>query len=168
MVRAAAMRSAPLRGDATPVVAALPPPLPLAARRGTIPASQDPAAVIRALTAIKTFPEAANLVQREACRLTRASDAMVVVVDWARSLVWTLHRQVTVEATQRLVVQVAGTGERSVHGTSVFEPLGNAPACLVLAVRRPPEMAFQPGDVVVIAAFAAKIAPILQRLVTPR
>jgi hypothetical protein len=168
MVRAVPL-PLPLRRDATLTVPALPSPIPPPARRGVmttpLTAMQDLSSVIRALAAESTFDSAAQLVQREACRLTR-SDALVVVVDWARGVIWTLQGRVSSEPTQQLVAQVASSGHRSVLGNSLLEPLGNAPARIVLALRRPPGMSFQASEVAMIAALAGGFAPILERLVT--
>ena len=160
----------PSRPDVTPHVRSLPPPVPMLrpARSGVmatpLASMQDLSAIIRTLAAEPTFETAARLVQREACRLTRSTDALVVVVDWARSVIWTLQGRVTSEATQQLVAQVASSGHRSVLGNSLLEPLGNAPARAVLALRRPSGLSFQPAEVAMVAALAGGFAPILERL----
>ena len=121
-----------------------PPVLPLApARPGALttpltsmPSVQELRDITRAISAETTFAGAAIRLQRETCRLARASEALCVAFDWPRRIAWTADGAVAAEQVKELVAQVAGSGRRTVIGNALVAPIGAAPARAVLAVRR--------------------------------
>lgn len=138
-------------------------PLP-APRPAPLPSMQDLSAVSRAVAAEVTLGAAVVRIQREVCRMLRASEALVVVIDWARLELTTLHGAVTNDATRLLLTQVAGSGRRAILGNALLEPIGATPARTVLAIRRPLGRTFAPPEIAMIGVLAGGFAPVLERL----
>lgn len=166
-------RARPEAVTAVELVWTVPPPvLPLPrARPGVIssplalaplPSMHDLAAVSRAIAAEETFFAAARRLEREARRLTRASEALCVAFDWARRRAWSADGEITTEAVKDLVSQVAGSGRWSMIGNALVVPIGQTPACAVLALRRPGT--FQLAEAGLVSALAGGVAPTIERL----
>lgn len=125
-------------------------------------------AATRAVAAEAHAAGAVAVLQREACRLTGASEATVVTVDWDVGAVWTLDGSVISDAVRGLVVRIAGSGQRELYGHALIEPVGGARACAVLALRRPPSSPFTADEVALIAALVGGVAATLDRLLAAR
>jgi hypothetical protein len=102
--------------------------------------------------------------QRDVCKLLRVTDALVVWIDWPRRAAWSVTGRLG-DQVQELVTTVAGSGRRSIVGSTLVEPLGRAPARAVLALRRSSGSTFGATDVAMIGTLAASIAPALERLI---
>lgn len=148
----------------------LPPP-PASARRiartgphPVLPAMQDLTKIARRLALEPTLADAVTRLQHEACRLLDVTDALCVWLDWPRGTATTLTGAVS-DQIHELVRGVAGSGRRSIIGSTLIEPLGPPPARAVLALRRPSASTFLPAELAMISAFAAGIAPTIDRLI---
>ena len=150
----AGVMARPLAGrDPRPAVAA--PPLP---------SMHDLAAVSRAIAIEPTFDAAARRLQREACQLTRSTEALCVVFDWPRRTARTVQGPITNEAVRDLIAQVAGSGRWSLLGNALIVPIGTTPARLVLALRRPSGATYQLAEAGLVSALCGGIAPTFERL----
>jgi hypothetical protein len=125
-------------------------------------------AAMRAVGAEPLLRPAVAVLEREACRLTGAREATVIVIDRAHGTVWTRDGSVISDEVHALVARVAERGERAVFGHALFEPVGVPPACAVLALRRRAQDRFEPDDIALVAALAGGVAATLQRLIDPR
>ncbi len=133
-----------------------------------LPSMLELSAATRAVAAEPMLRSAVAVLQREACRLTRAREATVVTFDWTRQTVWTLDGSVMSSEVRALVARVAGTGQRQISGPSLIEPIGGAPACAVLALRRSIGDRFEDHDVALVAALTGSVAATLHRLIASR
>ncbi len=88
------------------------------------------------LEELDTIESALELVQRQAKRVMRATEALCIVVDYARGAAWSVYGTVESAALYELVLDVASSGRRQTIGTTVVEPIGPLPARAVLVVRR--------------------------------
>ena len=114
---------------------------------------REPRSISDVLDELDTLDSAIELIQRQACRITRSAEALCIVLDWARGAAWTLHGDV--EGPLRdLAQEVASTGRRQVIGTTVFEPVGALPARAVLLVRRHATR-FSPDELAALRAVAS-------------
>lgn len=173
--------------NATPYRPSSPPPLPRAARAlpplpsafavGTvanaarpgvlatgIPSMTELTALARTIATEISFEHAALRLQRETCRLVRATEAMCVVFDWPRRAAWTLQGPITNESVKELVAQVAGSGHRSIIGNALLEPIGPAPSRVVLALRKPTGATFSVQEVAMISTLTLGLATSFDRL----
>ena len=122
-------------------------------------------AATRAVAAEALLRPAALVLQQEACRLTGAVEATLIVLDRAAGALWTRDGSAISDEVAALVTRVAGSGQRVAYGPALFEPIGAAPACGVLALRRRAHDRFEPDDVALVAALAGGVAATLQRLI---
>jgi hypothetical protein len=145
--------------SAVPVgpMAAVPPRAPT-----PFPAMHELTAIAVAIAAETTFDGAAIRLQREVARLTGSTEALCVAFDWPRRLARTVTGILGSEQVTELIAQVAGSGRRSLLGTALLVPIGPAPACAVLALRR--ATAFEPHEAELVAGLAAGLAPTFERL----
>jgi len=152
-----------------PLPLPLPPPLPVA-RAGVMstplamPSMHDLATIARNLAAESSLLAAVVRLQRDVGRLLRVTDTLCVWLDWPRRIAWTLSGRLGVQVHE-LVMQVAGSGHRTIVGSALVEPIGPAPTRSVLALRKPPGMTFGRDELAMIGALAAGIAPALDRLI---
>jgi len=148
-----------------------PPVLPLApakpgvlathAARGT--PTRDLAGIARALESERTLETAAQRLQHEVCRALLASEALVLWIDWPLRLVFTASGRANPEVAE-LVLDVAGSGKRSIIEGAVIEPVGAPPARVVMALRKPPGAKFSRDELAAIGALSIGIAPRFDRL----
>jgi hypothetical protein len=163
-----------LRRTSSPMTAEPEPATPRALAEGTdpfmspLPSMLELSAATRAVAAEPALRSAVAVLQREACRLTRAREATVVTFDWVRRTVWTLDGSVMSGEVRALVARVAGGGQREVSGYSLIEPIGGAPASAVLALRRSPGDRFEEHDVALVAALTGSVAATIDRLLSAR
>lgn len=115
-----------------------------------------------------SFERAAVRLQREACRLVRAAEAVCVVFDWPRRAAWTVQGPIANESVKELVAQVAGSGHRSIIGNALLEPIGPAPSRAVLALRKPTAATFSVQEVAMISTLAMGLATSIDRLINRR
>lgn len=166
--RPTAVTSVELVWEMPPPPRPLPPPLPRA-RLGVmatplppLPSMQELADVSRAVAAQITFADAAYRLEHEARRLTRSSEALCVVFDWARRRTWSGGVELTNPAVIDLVADVAGSGKWSMIGNALVVPIGSAPARAVLALRRP--AVYQGHEAGMVSALCGGVAPVFERL----
>jgi len=138
----------------------------LASALAPLPSMHELADVSRAIAAAPSFDAAALRLEREARRLTRASEVLCVSIDWARRIAWTVHNQIVNEAVIELVSQVAGSGRWVLIGNALVVPIGQAPARCVLALRRPGP--FQRAEAGLVSALCGGVAPTMERLFSAR
>lgn len=166
-------RARPEAVTAVELVWTVPPPvLPLPrARPGVIasplspaplPSMHDLAEIARAIAIEETFEAAARRLEREARRLTRASEALCVAFDWGRRRAWSAQGPIANEAVVELVAQVAGSGRWSMIGNALVVPIGQTPARAVIALRR--HGTFQLAEAGMVSALAGGVAPSIERL----
>ena len=122
-------------------------------------------AVARGIADEPHLRNAALRLQREACRLTHASEAMLMTYDWTARTAWSVDGMIDSIIVRDLVASVARSGRRTLRGNSLVEPIGTAPARAVLALRRPEGDPFVRDDVVLISALVGGIAAALNRLI---
>lgn len=147
-----------------------PPVLPLApARPGVLatpltsmPSPHELTEIVCAVAAETTFAAAALRLQRETCRLTRATEALCVAFDWPRRLAWTADGALAAEQVKELIAQVAGSGRRTVIGNALVAPIGTAPARAVIAVRR--ATPFRLFEIEMVVGLAHGVAAAFERL----
>ena len=125
---------------------------------------RDLAALASAITAETSFQRAAFRLQMGARWLTGAAEGVVAVFDWKRRTAWTLQGTITNPSVKDLVAQVAGSGQRSVLGNALLEPIGPSPARVVLALRKPHGGHFTNSEIAMMNALSMHIAPSLERL----
>ena len=118
-------------------------------------------AATRAVVAEPQLRPAVDALQREACRLTGATDATVIALDPTRGSLWTRDDSAMSDEVHRLVAHVAATGQRAVLGHALFEPIGGPPACAVLALRRRDR--FAADDLALLGALVGGVAAALRR-----
>ena len=128
----------------------------------------DLSAATRAVAAEPLLAPAVAALQREACRLTRSTDATVVTVDWEHGTTWTLDGSVMSDEVRELVARVAGSGQRELFGHALVEPIGSAPARAVIALRRPAADRFTRDDIALVSALVGGVAATLNRLIGAR
>lgn len=133
-----------------------------------IPSMTSLTALARAIATEISFERAAQRLQQEACRITRASEALCVMFDWPRRIAYTLQGTITNDSVKELVADVAGSGRRSLIGNALLEPLGPAPSRVVLALRKPPGGTFSTQEIAMISTLALGLATSFDRLVTRR
>jgi hypothetical protein len=102
--------------------------------------------------------------EREACRLTGASEATVIALDRAHGTVWTRDDSAVSDEILDLVTQVADTGRRARFDHALFEPIGGPPARAVLALRGRAYERFTDHDIALLAALTGGVAATLHRL----
>ncbi|CAN5880572.1 hypothetical protein BH11MYX3_BH11MYX3_15080 [soil metagenome] len=149
-----------------------PPVLPLPRPRAGVmatpiaplPSMHELAEVSRAIASEETFGGAARRLEHEARRLTRSSEAMCVAFDWARRRAWSSVGEISSEAVKDLVSQVAGSGRWSILGNALVVPIGQTPACAVLALRR--AGTFQLAEAGLVSALVGGVAPAIARLLS--
>jgi hypothetical protein len=124
-------------------------------------------AAVRAVAAEPLLRPAVAALQREACRLTRATEATLVMADRERGM-WTLDGAVISDEMRELVAWVAGRGKREVFGHTLVEPIGGAPSRAVLVLRRPAYDRFTSEDVALVSALTGGVAATLHRLLGMR
>jgi hypothetical protein len=135
--------------------------------RRDLPPILDIARVAYGIEHTETARAAALLLQREACRVTRSSEALCVVFDWPRRTAWTVHGRVTFDQLTELVAEVAGSGRRSVVGPAVVEPIGPAPTRAVLAIRRHAR-AYDDLELAALSRLASGVAARFEHLIIRR
>jgi hypothetical protein len=121
-------------------------------------------AAMRAVAAEPLLRPAVAVLQREACRLTGAREATLIAPDRTRGTLWTHDSSVISDEIHELVIRVADSGERAVFGHALFEPIGRAPACAVLTVRRRAYERFAADDLALVSALVGGVAATLNRL----
>ncbi len=144
-----------------PLVAAKPGVLATHAARGT--PTRDLAGIARALESERTLEAAAQRLQHEVCRALLASDALVLWIDWPLRLVFTASGRANPDVTE-LVLDVAGSGKRTIVEGAVIEPIGAPPARVVVALRKPQGATFSRDELAAIGALSIGIAPRFDRL----
>jgi hypothetical protein len=122
-------------------------------------------AATRAVVAEPQLRPAVDALQREACRLTGAWEATVIALDRARGTLWTRDDSAMSDEIHRLVTHVATTGQRAAIGHAVLEPIGGAPACAVLVLRRRAGERFAANDLALVGALVGGVAATLRRLI---
>jgi hypothetical protein len=125
-------------------------------------------AALRAVAAEPLLRPAVTALEREACRLTGASEATVFVPDRSRRTLWTRDGSVISDEIRALVTGVADTGRRGVFGHALLEPIGGPPARAVLVLRRCVHERFGSDDIALVAALAGGVAATLTRLISAR
>lgn len=125
---------------------------------------QDLTAVAVALAGEQSLRAGVERLQREACRVLKARDALCFWIDWPHRIGWTLGGRVNHEL-EEAVIEAAGSGKRGLLAGAVIEPVGPTPARAVLALRKPQGIAFSPHELTVISTLASSIAPALDRLI---
>jgi hypothetical protein len=130
-----------------------------------IPSMTDLTALARAIANESSFERAAKRLQIEACKLTRAAEALCVVFDWPRRAAWTIQGPIGNEQVKELVAQVAGSGHRSIIGNALLEPIGPAPSRAVLALRKPTGATFSHQEIAMISTLALGLAASIDRLI---
>jgi hypothetical protein len=133
-----------------------------------VPSMLELSAAVRAVAAEPRLKSAIAVLQREARALTRSHDATVVIYDWVHRDAWTLDGSVMSREFDEIVARVAGRGQRELFGHVLVEPIGSAPACSVLALRRAVTDPFAPDDIALVAALVGGIAATVNRLLGGR
>jgi hypothetical protein len=88
------------------------------------------------LEELDTIESTLEIIQRQAKRVMRATEALCIVVDYARGGAWSIHGTVESPSLYELVIDVASSGRRQTIGSTVVVPIGPVPARAVLVVRR--------------------------------
>ena len=148
----------------------LPPPDYVARTTATplaLPSMGELSSTLRRLQSASSLEGAVVELQRDVCRLMHVTDALIVWIDWPRRAAWSVTGKLG-EQVQALVTDVAGSGRRSIVGSTLVEPLGRAPARSVLALRRSSGSTFGATELAVIGALAGGIAPVVDRLIASR
>jgi hypothetical protein len=125
-------------------------------------------AALRAVAAEPLLRPAVAVLQREACRLTGASEATVIIPDRARGTVWTRDGSVISDEICALVTGITDSGQRAVFGHALYEPIGAPPTCAVLALRRRVHHRFAADEIALVAALTGGVAATLNRLLGTR
>lgn len=144
-----------------PLVAAKPGVLATHAARGT--PTRDLAGIARVLEGERTLEAAVHRLQHEVCRALLASDALVLWIDWPLRLVFSAVGRAGADVTE-LVLDVAGSGKRTIVEGAVIEPIGAPPARVVMALRKPQGTTFSRDELAAIGALSIGIAPRFDRL----
>ena len=134
------------------------------AARGT--PNRDLAGIARTLEGERSLELAAQRLQLEVCRALLASDAIVLWIDWPLRLVFSAGGRASATVAE-LVLDVAGSGKRALVEGAVIEPVGPAPARVVLALRKPQGATFSRDELAAIGALSIGIAPRFDRLARP-
>jgi hypothetical protein len=129
-----------------------------------VPSMLELSAATRAVAAETELWSAIAALQRAARTLTRSCDATVVVYDWGKRAAWTLDGSALAGELAERAAGVATRGQREVRGPVLLEPIGGAPARVVLALRRFATDRFSSEDVALVSALVGGIAGTLHRL----
>ena len=129
------------------------------------PSMTDLSALATMIASESSFERAAIRLQRDACRLARAAEALCVVFDWPRRAARTVQGPIANESVKELVAQVAGSGHRSIIGNALLEPIGPAPSRAVLALRKPTGATFSAQEIAMISTLALGLATSIDRLI---
>ncbi|HET9624434.1 MAG TPA: hypothetical protein VFP84_23845, partial [Kofleriaceae bacterium] len=121
-------------------------------------------AATRAVAAEATLAGALAALQRQACALTRATTASVVVFEGGTRVARTADGPITSDEFRAIVTRVASRGRREVFDNALVEPIGGAPSHAVLALWRPAARPFEPHDIALVAALVGGVAATLRRL----
>jgi len=144
-----------------------PPVLPLAPAKpgvlATHAARGTPTRDLAGIESERTLEAAAQRLQHEICRALLASEALVLWIDWPLRLVFTASGRANPAVTE-LVLDVAGSGKRSIVEGAVIEPIGAPPARVVVALRKPEGAKFSRDELAAIGALSIGIAPRFDRL----
>lgn len=133
-----------------------------------LPSMLELSAATRAVAAEDRLAPAIAVLEREARRLTRSSDATVVMFERDTGAVWTLDGTVISEEVYELVSRVAHGGQREVYGHAMLEPVGAAPARAVLVLRRASAARFEREELTLVAALVGGVAATVNRLLAAR
>jgi hypothetical protein len=102
--------------------------------------------------------------QKRIAGALKLRDALCFWIDWPNRIAWTLSGRVH-HGVEEQVIEVAGSGKRSMLAGAVIEPIGPPPTRAVLALRKPSGIVFTPNDLIVIQTLAQSIAPALDALI---
>jgi hypothetical protein len=124
-------------------------------------------AAARAVAAEPLLRPAIQVLQREACALTRSREATVVLFDGPRREARTLAGPITSDEFCEIVTRVARRGKRELYESALVEPIGNAPARAVIALWRPAGSPYEPYDIALLSALVGGVTATVHRLLGP-
>lgn len=120
--------------------------------------------IARNLAAANTLTVGATRLERDVFRLLKLREAVCMWIDWPRRTVMTTTGALEGQVHD-LVLEVAGTGRAWLTGSTLFQPIGPAPARMLLAMRRPAGTSFGEIERTMIATLATGLAPTFDRLI---
>jgi hypothetical protein len=132
-----------------------------------MPSMRELSGIVKNLTSARSLTRAVLHLQSDLCQHLRATDALVLWIDWARRTVWSTDGQMFGQLAE-LVTEVAGGGRPETMGSTLLQPIGPRPARAVVALRRPSGSTFDATELAMIGTLASGIAPALDRLIANR
>jgi hypothetical protein len=119
-------------------------------------------AATRAVAGEPTLAPALAALQHQACQLTRATSAAIVLFEGAKRAARTADGPITSAEFLTIVTRVASRGRRELFDDALVEPIGLAPSRAVLALWRPAP--FEPYDIALLGALVGSITATVHRL----